>query len=32
LSLVAALPRSDTGKLPRAALQALAAETAAREG
>ena len=32
LSLVAALPRNDTGKLPYAALQALAAETAAREG
>ena len=31
LSFVAALPRNDTGKLPRAALQALAAETAARE-
>jgi len=32
LAFVAALPRNDTGKLPRAALQALAAETAAREG
>jgi acyl-coenzyme A synthetase/AMP-(fatty) acid ligase len=32
LTFVAALPRNDTGKLPRAALQALAAETAAREG
>ena len=31
LTIVAALPRNDTGKLPRAALQALAAETTARE-
>lgn len=31
LSIVAALPRNDTGKLPHSALQALAAETAARE-
>jgi acyl-coenzyme A synthetase/AMP-(fatty) acid ligase len=31
LNFVAALPRNDTGKLPRAQLQALAAGTAARE-
>ena len=31
LHFVAALPRNDTGKLPRAALQALAAEAAARD-
>lgn len=31
LHFVTALPRNDTGKLPRAALQALAAETAARD-
>lgn len=31
LHFVEALPRNDTGKLPRAALEALAAETAARD-